>query len=400
MMLMQVTARLAASFLGSLLLCLAAAGLCSVALSQQKPEAPVVRCNKCKNTGRLACKQHSKSECPLEDQVLYCSVVADCQLCFGAGFIDCPKCVNAPVEAELEVKREITSERKPTLAWIDETWNKGRTVQDSLRKTETEHFVLVWEMQGLKIDKKRRNEHETMHIYAMRLEQLYGDYLAALQASPREWKEKSVILVWYLPNDQMESSLRFCSQGSRGGVRLLGLTPRFSVCGNKQFFNDDEALHRGLMHNATHLLLSHQKPSAWIGNKKYGWADEGFAHWFEDRYFDKCTNYCYQEQNANVDFKGGRYKLAVRKMVAMDEQPPVGSVFSRTTDELKLAEHAVAFSYVDYLLHLDGKKFDELVKRLKADDTTRDALKRVYGMNPLQFEERWKAWVLETYPTR
>jgi hypothetical protein len=90
----------------------------------------------------------------------------------------------------------------------------------------------------------------------------------------------------------------------------------------------------------------------------------------------------------------------VRKLVATDQAPSVGEVFSRTTDELSLPEHAVSFSYVDYLLHLDGKKFNQLMQRLRAKEVTRDALKRIYDMNPLQFEERWKAWVLETYPTR
>ena len=31
---------------------------------------------------------------------------------------------------------------------------------------------------------------------------------------------------------------------------------------------------------------------------------------------------------------------------------------------------------------------------------TRDALQEVYGMSPLEFETQWKAWVLETYPTK
>ncbi len=55
---------------------------------------------------------------------------------------------------------------------------------------------------------------------------------------------------------------------------------------------------------------------------------------------------------------------------------------------------------MDYLLHLDGKKFNALMKRLRSKEVTRDALKRIYGTSPLKFEEDWKAWVLETYPTR
>lgn len=384
-----------------LALCLLPCALqASSSSTQDGEDAPAVRCTKCKHTGRLHCKEHPKSECELEDHVRYCSVVADCDSCGGAGFIDCPKCVNEAVEAKLARHRERSLARAKKLAWIDEKWNEGRKTLNTLRKTETEHFVLVWEMDGLKIDKKRRSEHETMHIYATRLEQLFTDYVATWQARPGDFKQQSVVLVWQLPNDQLDASLRFCTNASRQGVKLLGGNPRYSVCANKQNFKGDEELHRNMMHNVAHLLLSHQRPSAWIGNKKYGWADEGVAHWFEDLYFGKCTNYCYQEANTNVDFKGGKYRLAVRKMVAADSQPSVGTVFSRTTDELTLPEHAVSFSYVDYLIHLDGKKFNVLMQRLRAKEVTRDALKRIYDMNPLQFEEAWKAFVLETYPTR
>jgi len=62
--------------------------------------------------------------------------------------------------------------------------------------------------------------------------------------------------------------------------------------------------------------------------------------------------------------------------------------------------HAACFSYVDYLLTRDGTKFSELVKKLKAKIPTRDALKQVWGMTPIEFEALWKAWVLQTYPTK
>ncbi|HIL52791.1 MAG TPA: hypothetical protein EYG30_11135 [Planctomycetes bacterium] len=389
-----------ANKMGVMVLACLAGAVASGQDEQEGPQTPEVRCTKCKHQGRLVCKQHDSDEAQLEDQVLYCSLVASCADCQGAGFVDCPRCQNEPVQEALRLRREASARSAKHIGWVDEIWNKGRSSPDVLRKVETEHFILVWEMEGIKIGRKRKNEHETMHIYAERLEQLFGDFVETFGARAGEWRKKSLVLVWYLPSDQMDGSLRFCSNASRTGVKLLGATPRFSVCASKQNFRGDEDLHRSLMHNVTHLLLSHQTPSLWIGDKKYGWADEGLAHWFEYRYFEKCTNYCYTEQNSRVDFRGGRYRVAVRKMVARGKQPGVGEVFSRTTDELTLAEHAVSFSYVDYLLHLDGKKFNALMKRLRSKEVTRDALKRIYGTSPLKFEEDWKAWVLETYPTR
>ena len=93
------------------------------------------------------------------------------------------------------------------------------------------------------------------------------------------------------------------AQNASGGVKLMGSTPRYTVCGNKQHFQDDEKLHRNIVHSTTHLLLSCLAPPGWVGNLKGGWMDEGLAHFYEDRYWGICDNYCYQEQNTNVDFK-------------------------------------------------------------------------------------------------
>jgi hypothetical protein len=180
----------------------------------------------------------------------------------------------------------------------------------------------------------------------------------------------------------------------------MGGTIAFSMCGSKQFVKDDPTLHRTLVHNVVHLLLSHQEPAQWVGNIKGGWVDEGVSHWFEERYFGLCDNYCYEEQNTNVDFKGGKWKPVVRKMVAAGEVAPAAEVMQLNTDGLKLAMHAQAFSYCDYLFALDGKKFHQLCRELRKKVTARDAFQKVYGINLLQFDEQWRAWVLATYPVR
>jgi hypothetical protein len=361
-------------------------------LRAQGGEPPV--CKKCQSTGRLPCPEHPKEECALEDEVVFCSVIADCAVCGGVGFVPCPECKNEPARAQIEKKKAQVAVRKVALEALDKTMGRP------LRKGESAHFVLVWEMDRLKVDKKLLNPHELLHLYLKRLEDLYVDYCARLQITDKEFVEKCHVYVWYLLQDHWDGSLRFCKQSAKGGVKLMGQNPSYSICGNKQFFRGDEQLHRNIVHCVTHLLLSAQRPVAWIGNIKAGWADEGLAHFFEDRYWGICDTYCYQEANTNVDFKGGRFKLAVRKMVEMNEAPAVADVFEQNVDTLSLPMHAVCLSYVDYLLSRDGAKFSELVKKLKAKVPTREALKEVFGFGPLEFEGLWKAWVLATYPTR
>ena len=351
-------------------------------------------CKKCKSTGRQPCPQHAKGENEHEDEVLFCSVFADCPVCGGTGWVPCEDCDNGPAREALAKKREQIATRKIALQSLDDTMKRP------LRKAESAHFVLVWEMDRLKVERKFLGAHELLHLYLDRLEKLYADYCARMEITDKEFVEKFHVFVWQQLEDQRNGSLRFCKQGADGGVKLMGTNPSYSVCGNKQKFQNDEQLHRNIVHCVVHLLLSAEAPVAWIGNIKGGWLDEGLAHWFEDRYWNVCDTYCFQEQNANVDFKGGRFRLNMRQLVAGDKVPPIAEVLQQNVDTLTLPMHAACFSYVDYLMTRDGSKFVELGKKLKAKIPSRQALQEVYGMNPLDFEVQWKAWVLATYPTR
>lgn len=358
-------------------------------------QAPVQpSCKFCQSTGRMPCGEHPRSECELEDAVLFCSALVDCAVCGGTGFVVCKECKSPTAQAALDAKKAQFGPRKTALAELD--LKMGRP----LCKVETEHFVLVFDLERIKVDKKFLNRHEGIHLYAKRLEELYADYCARLTLTDKDFRKKTRVFIWWLAEDHEAGSMAFCGEKARGGVKLLGDFPAYSVCGNKQFFQNDERLHRNVVHSVAHLLLSAQQFPAWMGNVKAGWCDEGLSHWFEDRYWGVCDNYCYQEADSNVDFKSGKYRLAVRRMVESNQAPSVAQVFERNVDTLTPPEHAVSFSYVDYLLTRDGEKFKALCAKLKKKVPTRDALKEIYGFGPLEFESLWKAWVLQTYPTK
>jgi hypothetical protein len=383
------------ALLALLVLCVAAPpGAADPAAATPAVQQAGRECKKCHGAGRIPCPEHEKNECELEDHVLFCSVVADCPVCKGAGFLACDICNDEAVKKSLEERHARIEERREALKSIDATMGRP------LRKAETDHYVIVWEMDKIKVDKRWIGPHEALHLYTKRMEEFYADYGARLATKPDEFSRKTWMFVWYLPADHETGAMKFCSQGAKGGVKLMGAEARYSVCGNKQNFQNDEALWRNLVHCGTHILLANQTPPQWIGNIKGGWADEGLAHWFEDRYWGICDTYCYQEQNTNVDFKSGKYRLAMRKMIVEGHVPPIADVFQQNVDTLTLPMNVACFSYVDYLLFRDGAKFKELVKLLKVKKPTREALQEVYGVSPIEFETQWKAWVLETYPTR
>ena len=370
---------------------------CAISVRANAPQDPakapqVVACKTCKATGTIPCPEHPKEECAWEKTAQFCSFIADCPVCKGTGFVDCKDCDNPISDRQLAARIQMISALRGELEKYDA--QMGR----KLRKAVSPHFTLVWEIDSMKVDKRVLGAHELTHLYLDRLEQEFALYIELTKARPGDISKRQKIFVWWLVSDQQEASLRFCQQGASNGVKLLGSDSDYSVCGNRQFFTNDERLHRNLVHNVAHLLFAHESPSMWIGNLKAGWVEEGLAHVFEDKLFGICDNYCYEEQNTNVDFKSGKYRVAMRKMLVEDKAPTVSDVIGRNTDQLKLPEHVVAFSLVDYLLQRDPGKFDLFGKKLRTKMPVRDALSAVFGLTPLELESAWKVWVLETYP--
>jgi|SRR5688572_11423763 len=348
-------------------------------------------CNKCKGQGLVACREHGKEDLSRELEVLYCSVPDGCEACGGVGLLDCAACEQPEKEALLAARKGQLAPARERLAELDTTMGR------SLRKAESAHFVLVWELGPMKVEKQLQSEHAMLHLTLQRLERLYSDYVELFALDEKQFQKKSRVFVWQLPEDHRRGANAFCDMEVAGGAKLMGSDPNYSVCGNKSFFIGDEALHRNLVHCVTHLLFSHQQPSNWIGALKGGWIEEGLPHWFEDRYFGLCDNYCYQEQNTRFDFRGGHFKPALRGLVEKGEQPPVAGVLQRNTDELGPADHAVALAIVDYLIAQDPVALGLLGRDLRARAQMRDALQQHFKLSILDLEQQLWPWVLANY---
>lgn len=359
------------------------------------PEDEAPRCRKCDSTGRLPCDEHDEEICEHEDRVLYCSVVHDCPECAGVGYVDCPKCENEAALAAIDARKAEIAQWHEELKALDEPMGRP------LRKVAGEHITLVWEMSGMKVGRQRLDGHQMMHLSIDRLERLWDDYVEVLGVPAEDMPGRPLILVWRFVEDHRRAAIAFAGMSGDGGVKLLSHEPVYSTDGSRRNFQDDEALHRALIHNTTHLLFTMQKPTRWLGNEKGGWIDAGVAHWFEERLHGLCTTFCYEEVATSAfSYKGGKFKLALRKLVAAEEAPPLAGLFARNLDELSGPEHAAALAVVDYLMQLDASKFNQLGVLMRSQESTRDALKEAYGLSPLVLESRVYEWVLETYPRR
>lgn len=352
------------------------------------------RCRQCKSSGYIECEAHRRLELDAEHGVLFCSVLDGCEECGGTGHQACAECDDGSRAAGLAAKRAAWSARRDALAELD------RVMGRPLRKAESENFVLVWEMSGMKVGKVRRDEHAMLHLTLERLEALRADYVELFAVDPRDLRKKPRVFVWSLPADHRKGSTAFCDLFAPAGSKLMGIDPNYSVCGNRQFFRGDEQLHRNLVHCVTHLLFSHQRPSEWIGNLGGGWIDEGLAHFFEQRGFGVCDNYCFEEQNARFDFKGGKFRPGLRALVEAGEAPSVAALLGKNSDQLEPAEHALALALVEHLVELDPVALAAVGRGLRARGSARELLAEHFDVSPIELQERLFAWVLETYPRR
>lgn len=353
-------------------------------------------CMKCHGKGTLACTKHPKNAPQVESNVNFCSIVARCALCKGTLRLDCPDCHG---KEEEEYKDMLAAQEKRIAEQLE--FEKG-IAGEPRGRCLTKHFDFTFEVEKLTVGREQLDQHQLLHLYADRIEKLHEMFneMLGLRDGDHVCKRYRV-MVWRNPLDNVEAQTRYTEGGSSGvGKKLLGARGVYTMCRDRNKEPQDDDLHRNLAHNIPHLFLASIFDGVWVGQFKAGWVDEGLSHWFEDKLFGQCTNFCYQEQNTNVSFRGGKWKTPVRGMVEDPKRPSFSETSNKTSDELTTPEHALAFSYVDYLLNLDGTKFPAMVKILKKKRPTREALQEAYGLTMFQFEEDWKKWVLATYSKR
>lgn len=357
-------------------------------------------CRSCGNTGSHPCSKHGKELGPEADpSVQRCSVAAECKACAGALAVECKQCRRADVEAALVERQRLVHE------WLDQ---RRKHVDDAvghrtLLHLETVHCDLVCGIKPLTVGKQKLDTHALLHLYGQRIEALRERFRTTLELVDADLPGRLRVYMFRDNKDHGIVGPRETGLGSSVSVGLKQMGPEFvySMWQDPRSVATDEALHRNIVHNVTHLLLSQMSPMQWLGNRKHGWIDEGLAHWFEDQVTGRCMNYCYEEVLTlpGAGWKNGVWRGPVRKLLEDGTLTSFAALSTRNTDQLAFEEHAAAFAYVDFLLTAHGgARFRDLVRALKGGQATRDALQTIYQWNPITIEEPFQAWVRATYP--
>lgn len=355
-------------------------------------------CTTCKGEGVLPCTRHRRRDAEMEAGVLYCSVVSSCRDCRGLLVRDCPRCDAGDRDIERRLARRAPIEAEAREAWerFGHRFPVGRS----------EHFLLFWDGDAVTADGRRRNEHSALHLYLERLEGMMDEFCEATGATEDDFSTVFHVMVWKSARDNRKASEIYTNQPNPNvtGTKRMGAVGIYTVHIDPAYVDPDESasadLHRAIRHNVAHLLLANCWDGRWPGQLGGGWVDAGLAHWFEDRLDRRCTYFCYREQDTVASFKGGWWRAPVRKMIRRRDRPSFPEVASKNTTELTLEEHALAWSYVEFLISRDPEGFGAICRSIKAGKGWRDVMRERFGWTPFQFEEEWKRHVLETYTSR
>lgn len=365
-----------------------------------RAQEPSTSCRTCVNRGSLPCGKHGKQLGLEGDPLLQkCSVAIECKACGGALSVDCKQCRRADLERALEQRQQLLAE------WLEQ---QRVAVDDAvghrtLLHLETTHVDLVCGIKPLTIGKVKFDTHQLLHLYGQRIEALRELFRGTLDLTDADLPGRLRVYMFRDNQDHGVIGPRETGMGTSGSVGLKLMGPQFvySMWQDPRSVADDEQLHRNIVHNVSHLLLSQMLPVQWIGNRAHGWIDEGLAHWFEDQVTGRCMNYCYEEVLIvpGSGWKNGKWRAPVRQLVEQGKLPSFASLSTQNTDQLEFEEHAAAFAYVDFLITTQGgAKFRDLVRAAKNGQATRDALQQIYQCNPLTIETPFQEWVRATYP--
>jgi hypothetical protein len=367
---------------------------CPEAFAQDKKLCP-----KCKSTGKIPNPFLTEAIIALEENVEYCSHVFDADKTGrGLPWFPCERCRNPSLEKKArEEFDQLVADRE---AWIQSRRDAVDRVVEPRRELlhlQTKHFTIAWNIPRITTaDKKKYKMHEALHLYAQRMEDFYADFLRTLDIKDEEMRNRRHFL--YLFEDQkscLKAAKEFTGLNCWNAAKLPGNPSILVSWKDITYLKTDEDFHRHLIHHVSHLLNIAYFRMEWMALTA-GWADEGLAHYFEMKYFNKADNTC-DEEGEEEELSNSDWEVEVRKLVEEEKAVSFAEISVKTTTGLHGDDHKLSWSYVDFLMKKNPRKFKLFMQAIKLKKPAMEALKESYGLNFITFQSQWKAYVLEKY---
>jgi len=179
----------------------------------------------------------------------------------------------------------------------------------------------------------------------------------------------------------------------------------FGISAEAEKVKHDQHMHNALLHNVSinildgYMLYLVEAPV---------WLRVGLGHYFHRRNSPDYNFYDLDEGAAEQDRDAKKWKPPVRKIVAAGDAATFAELGRlRSFGDIGFEDHLVSWSKFCFLYETQPKEFAAWILKLKTNpnftnnlDAQRDAMRECFGWTFQQAEEKWKAWVLETYPVK
>lgn len=358
------------------------------ALAAQDPA-----CATCKDRGMVACRLCASKTCSSERGFLHCSVAQDCGDCGGVRWLDCESCAKAP-ELDLGAKRAELAGWRAAKRPVDEFMARRDLVY-----IDSAHFQLAFDLKRSPF-KAASGPHEAAHRMLDLCERSWSEFVEDSAVPVAELAGVTQVFVWGSEKDQEKASSKWTLERSNSVAKLMGAAPVISLCHGKGRVRDESDLEHELVHQLAHCLLSNAYKSLWLGGKKAGWVDEGYAHFCELRRTGSVQVWCSLTEQALAKLEPWRFEAEVARRVADSEAVELAALSGLDTVALAPAQRLFAWSYVDYVVRAHPGRLGPLVRVLQQDKPASEAIQTALNVSLADFQLGWNTWVKATYASR
>ncbi len=261
------------------------------------------------------------------------------------------------------------------------------------------------------------NAHQRAHLYHIRAERIFAHF-SALTGSDKpksggpfkqtRWLGMLApyqLLLWddYSQHHGVTDAL-IGKQNDKAGIQhhekeepnfMVFTTADSLIQGTERAFNNH------VIHNVAHNLCDG------FGNyvrETWAFIEEGVAHYYERREAAAPNTFCWAEGTSPTLFNKAKWSKTIRNLVLRKKDPPLGSWCEKLRPgELNGIEQGLSWSIMQWMIETDPIRFTRLLEKnqdRKNKPTAAEAIKYAFGVTPNTLHERWRAWVLETYPLR
>lgn len=369
-----------------LLLLHAAAG----SLAAQGDPTPPKRCFKCLGAGFVPCtaRECKPAVCKLS-LPHKCDRVFAAKCCHGTQKVVCPGCRS--VEAQALIDGEV-AER---LAWLASQETVVRTIKGKIHAIETDHFMVYSAIPKVKIGDVSYDRDQSAHIYAQRIEDACSAFMTLLGVTDAAFRGRHTIYLVADSGQCLRATMNYMGGGQANGFKLYSTAGKFAVWPDRNRYATEEEFHQHVYHNAVHLL----NHAAYGFQQDFDyWVDVGLAHWLEADKFGDSRTYCFRETPAKSTWETSNWRKKIYGLVSSAKERPMARVAACRLSDMDHEDHAMAWSYVDYLVmeHREAfRTFFQALKRTKND--YKAAMMETFGFTTATFHQKWREYVLKKY---